>query len=804
MELLLLIVLVAAFIWLRSLIVEGFRKQQLYSEWLKRDVDELRDKIEKMQAGPIHQPSPDAKADAVPLAVKDKVVQTMAAAPVPEVTEPEATEVPEKPWRVQPAPSPGVSVPRPKPVPGPAARPKATFFERHPDFEKFVGENLINKIGIAILVLGIGFFVKYAIDQEWINEVGRMAIGILSGGALIGVAHRLRKTFTAFSSVLIGGGLSVLYFSIGIGFHDYHLLSQTAAFAVMVVITAFAVVLSVLYDRKELAVIALVGGFGTPFFVSSGEGSYVVLFSYLLILNVGMTILSVQKKWGLVNVLSYIFTLLIYGGWLGGKAMGDDAPFAGALLFGTLFYLLFFAMNVGYNIKHKHPFRALDISMLVSNSFFYFVAGMVCLSNIHDGMFRGLFTVALGVFNYVFAQLVYRNHQVDRNLFYLLVGLVLTFISLAAPIQLKGNYITLFWAAEGVLLLWLSQKSGIELIKKSSLLVLALMVVSLLMDWSDLYGGNDILKPLANQAFVASMVAVASIGLYRRLASIEKTDFFLTSWAWKNRPVKLVLGIALVLGLYFGLYLELRHQLWTYVDFVSAHRIVLAAYTLLFVGTMFFVHRRHKQTGLSWAFLLVGIVLFLCYLWAFNPSLIVLRNAALDQYGDAAWAFHLHAFVALATIYVVYVAARRAQWLLESANRKPDLVCWLSAAAVVFVLSAELDHVAMWLLYQSPEQSYDLIRQTHKFGYPILWGILSFALMVYGMKRKIRLFRIISLSLFGLIILKLFLVDVWGMSKVGKIAAFVSLGVLLLVVSFLYQKLKGLLADGKGVQNDAD
>ncbi|HSI90569.1 MAG TPA: DUF2339 domain-containing protein, partial [Adhaeribacter sp.] len=133
------------------------------------------------------------------------------------------------------------------------------FVRNNPDLEKFIGENLINKIGIAILVLGIGYFVKFAIDKDWINEIGRVFIGILAGGLLIGVAHRLRNSFSAFSSVLVGGGIAVLYFTIAIAFHEYRLLGQTPAFLVMAVITGFSVLLSVTYNRVELAVLALLG-----------------------------------------------------------------------------------------------------------------------------------------------------------------------------------------------------------------------------------------------------------------------------------------------------------------------------------------------------------------------------------------------------------------------------------------------------------------------------------------------------------------------------------------------------------------
>ena len=122
--------------------------------------------------------------------------------------------------------------------------------------EEFIGGNLANKIGIAVLVLGIAFFVKYAIDKDWINELGRVSIGLFCGALLIAIAHRTRKKYRAFSSVLVGGGLSVLYFSIAFAFHQYHLINQQAAFGIMVLTTAFAVVLSLYYNRQELAIIA--------------------------------------------------------------------------------------------------------------------------------------------------------------------------------------------------------------------------------------------------------------------------------------------------------------------------------------------------------------------------------------------------------------------------------------------------------------------------------------------------------------------------------------------------------------------
>ena len=145
------------------------------------------------------------------------------------------------------------------------------FRENNPDIEKFIGENLINKIGILILVLGISFFVKYAIDKDWISDPLRVAIGILSGSIVMGVAHKLKKNYKAFSSVFVAGAISIYYLTIAIAFHDYHLFSQTVAFIIMCVITTFSVFVSVSYDRKELAVLSLIGGFAVPFMISTGE-----------------------------------------------------------------------------------------------------------------------------------------------------------------------------------------------------------------------------------------------------------------------------------------------------------------------------------------------------------------------------------------------------------------------------------------------------------------------------------------------------------------------------------------------------
>lgn len=104
--------------------------------------------------------------------------------------------------------------------------------------------------------------------------------------------------------------------------------------------------------------------------------------------------------------------------------------------------------------------------------------------------------------------------------------------------------------------------------------------------------------------------------------------------------------------------------------------------------------------------------------------------------------------------------------------------------------STELDHLVVLATVTSYDNLYPVLNQNHKIGFPILWGVASFVLIALGLKTKKKHLRIISLTLLLITLLKLFIVDIRGISEGGKIAAFISLGVLLLVVSFMYQRLK--------------
>lgn len=666
------------------------------------------------------------------------------------------------------------------------------------DFEKFIGENLLNKIGMIILVLALIFFGKYAVDKGWLNDTAKVVAIILIGGVLIGIAHRLRKDYKAFSSVLAGGGIAALYISIAVGFQLYNLFSQTSAFLILVVITILAVMLSLAYDKKELAIIAILGGFITPILVSTGQGNYKVLFTYILILDIGMLVLAYYKKWNLVNFVANFATLILYALWLvDAHFEKNNLPHIGALIFVSAFYLVFFLMNIINNVKEQNKFTAFEFLMLITNSFLYFWAGMFIIND-YQPDYLGLFTVALAVFNFAFAFPLYRNKQIDKNLIFLLIGLVLTFVSIAIPVQFKGKYITMFWAAESVLLLWLSQKSGIRLMKIASFAVTFLMIISLIMDWNQIYINRPfdapVMKILINEGFITGMVVIIALLFNLRLLKMDEQFSAIknmSSAAFSNFFI-----IFLIISLYITLQLELVYQVDSYYNDSYLTAVAIAFYNYLYIAAVLVWAVAKELKYILHGIVIIGLLSILVYVMGVAPEYRnVIDYYLMDEIKNNFSILHfLTAALALIVCYYSWLGTVK---IFKGQTGVKNIMLWFSIIIGVGILSMELDY--MVLLANSPQtnDAYLLVKQTHLIGWPILWGSLAFILMFLGIRKDEKMLRIIGMSLFFFALLKLFIKDVWDMPEGGRIAAFISLGVLLLVISFMYQKLKKILFDSE-------
>ncbi len=660
------------------------------------------------------------------------------------------------------------------------------------DLEKFIGENLLNKVGIAVLVLGISFFVKFAIDKNWINETGRVIIGLIAGGILIGIAHRIRNTYRSFSSVLVGGGLTVFYFTIAYAFHQYHLIGQKPAFGVMVLITVFAVSLSLYYDRLELAILATIGGFITPFLVRGEQDNYVALFTYLCILNSGIMVLAWFKRWPWINTIALLFTTIIFGGWLINKVWFEEplaVPYKNAMLFGTLFYLQFVTMSIVNNIRQKKSFTVFDFLIVLSINFLFYLAGIFMLSYWNNGNYKGLFTAMLGLFNLLLVLGFRQKKTIDPNFLSLLTGLSLTFISLIAPVQFKGNHVTLFWAAETVILFWLFQKTRAVQLKIASLIIGMLMLVSLGITCLQVYSDNRLIPILLNKGFSTTIAVAISLFIYYRLMYKEADTFYLNRIT--NRAVKDLLLGSFIVTLYLSGAFEIFYQFSTRSNIESLFIIYLQLYTFLFAVMILFSFKRSSLFPLlKFLFTILCLGLYLGNINTNHEVSLALLQKNNGSLFSAHWISIVLLIWLLVDLVIYFKKAEDKNW----SSYLPAFT-WLSTVGIILLLSAEMYQLNLWTNFEKGTEWIWWENLYYKAGLSILWSICSFIMMWLGMHFKFRPLRIISLSLFTLTLVKLFTYDIRNIPPGGKIAAFILLGVLLLTVSFMYQRLKRIIID---------
>lgn len=641
------------------------------------------------------------------------------------------------------------------------------------NYEKFIGENLFGKIGILVFVIGVGFFVKYAIDKDWINETLRTVLGFLTGSALLVVAERLQKKYRTFSSLLAGGAFAVFYLTVAIAFHFYHLFPQTVAFIILIVITLFMSILSVLYDRRELAIISLVGGFLAPFIVSSGDGNYMVLFTYISILNLGMFGLSIYKKWGELPVIAFVFTYLVMGLFLlTGYSTGTAIISVHLFAFATLFYFIFLLPILSIlRIEAIKKNRGL-LLVIITNNFIYLLLGILFLRNMELAFkSEGLLSLFIAIINLVLVIWLRMSKKDYKFLIYAMLGLVLTFVSITIPIQLDGNYITLFWAAEMVLLLWLYVKSKIWIYERATLVLMGLTLISYLMDVSAVILSSPSSDTIfLNSSFATSLfVGLAAgafalmMGHYRSLFS-ESRCLRYVPW----NPVMLLTSAAI---LYYTFMAEFSLHLAGATR--SGMMLVFTSAAILILSYAFKKRFPIEQCTIPYlAGLGVNVLIYAINIWG-------------DQWAHMSLPPVLLRWLAAAFIIVnLYYVARQYYTII---GLKIHFTVYLNVLALLLWLT-----MARSFLWQAGVEDFDA-------GFSVSLSIAGFVQMALGMRLHQKVLRIISLSTFGIVLLKLILKDLWAMPTIGKIIVFIILGLILLVLSFLYQKLKGVL-----FKNDED
>lgn len=367
----------------------------------------------------------------------------------------------------------------------------SVFDDVKKDWEKFIGENLISKIGILIIMVGVAIGGKYAIDNQLISPAARIIIGTLIGLGLQGFALKLKKNYEKFSAVLSSGSMAILYFMIYFAYDFYALIPMPVAFTLMVVVTAYTIHSAWKYDKEIIAVLGQVGAYVIPFFLSSGSGNVEVLLAYIAIINIGVLIVSSKKYWKIVLALAFFASWSILAFSYRATEITSSAQAWRMLMFMLIYFLTFYAAFILYKVFKCQFFKHFDITYILANSFFFFGLGYNLMKNESSMVsYIELFALFNAIVHFIVAFLLFKKRLVDENVRLLIIGVGFIFVTIAVAICFTGHWITLFWMLEMTLLFVLGRIKKQYFYERMSYPILLLAVVSLLADWGNPNGTN--------------------------------------------------------------------------------------------------------------------------------------------------------------------------------------------------------------------------------------------------------------------------------------------------------------------------
>jgi uncharacterized membrane protein len=320
------------------------------------------------------------------------------------------------------------------------------------NYETLIAGRWLNYVGILALLFAVAFFLKYAFENNWVGPRGRVGIGLLIGSSLFPWSHRLlERGYKFFSEGIAGLGAAVLYLSLWAGWHYYHIFPQSAAFAMMIVVTVGTATVAVGRNSERIAVLALLGGVLTPEIVSTGQNQEVVLFTYLAMLGAGLLGLARMRDWKTLSPVQFVATLIYFWGWY--FDFYNDAALGRTAFFATVFFLLFAALPMARS-RQEGELSMLECGIVLENALAYLITLRVLLWPQHRWILT-LAVLALAALHLAGERALPERPGARPSLARILyAGLAMLFVTLVIPIRLDGKWITMAWAIEGVILIW--------------------------------------------------------------------------------------------------------------------------------------------------------------------------------------------------------------------------------------------------------------------------------------------------------------------------------------------------------------
>ena len=289
---------------------------------------------------------------------------------------------------------------------------------------------------------------------------------------------------------------------------------------------------------------ALIGGLLTPVLLHSDRDQYRSFFTYLVVLDAGA--LALLKHWTGLSSIAYYGTQLLFWTWYDENYHHQKR--GAVLIFQTAIFLLFLLAHLARELFRRDSSTLEDALLLLVNPFVFFATAYHLLNPTHHD-WMGAFAIIMALVYAGIAKLLLSRAVGSRREILLLIAVALTFLTVAIPIQLRSNWITIAWAVEGVAILWAALEiQSVRL--RAHAFALFVLAFGKFLFWDTPYGYRTAFIPVFNRYFLSSLAVIgcylAAVYLFERRKLIN------------DRTAMLV--IALCAALMFWLLISIETQ----------------------------------------------------------------------------------------------------------------------------------------------------------------------------------------------------------------------------------------------------
>jgi uncharacterized membrane protein len=355
--------------------------------------------------------------------------------------------------KTTPAPS------RPKPTAKPELPPqqpsKPDLGEKIADaIRRFFTEgNPIVRVGMVVMFFGLSFLVKYASNQGMFPIEFRLTCVLVIAIGLIIVGWKTRFRAGGYGLVLQGGGIAAVYLTLFAAAKIFNLIPFGIAFGLLFVVVMLGAALALLQNAQVLAILATAGGFLAPILTSTGEGSHLALFSFYLLLNLGILTIAWYKAWRLLNWVGFMFTFAITSTW--GVLKYEPTLYASTQPFLAAFFLLYLIVAILFSFKQEPKLKGFVDGSLVFGLPLIGFGLQTCLLK-HSAHGLPISAVILSALYLSLAAWLVRKHlATHRVLVESFLALGVGFATLAVPLALDASWTSVTWALEAAGLVWI-------------------------------------------------------------------------------------------------------------------------------------------------------------------------------------------------------------------------------------------------------------------------------------------------------------------------------------------------------------